>query len=197
MIAVIDYNSGNIKSVANALSRLGYEFVVTSDPEIILKADRVIFPGVGRASQAMQELTNRALVNVIPKIKAPCLGICLGMQLLFDFSEEDDTKCLGIVSGSVRLLPKDKATVPNIGWSDVETTTNEPLFKSVKNPSPFYFVHSFYCDAPQEDTIGRTQYGIAFASAIKHGNFYGVQFHPEKSGSAGEQLLRNFLEMEK
>lgn len=195
MIAVIDYNSGNIRSVTNVLTRLGCDFVVTSDPKVILSADKVVFPGVGRASQAMKELHDRSLVDVIPRITAPCLGICLGMQLLFERSLEDDTECLGIIPGTVYLLPKAKVLVPNIGWSEVSAKESEPLFMGIKSNSPFYFVHSFYCEANNDDTIGTTEYGVTFASAVKYKNFYGVQFHPEKSGEAGEQLLRNFLNL--
>jgi glutamine amidotransferase len=195
MIAIIDYNSGNIRSVTNVLTRLGYDFVVTSDPKIILSAEKVIFPGVGRAQQAMKELADRSLVDIIPQITAPCLGICLGMQLLFDKSEEDNAECLGIIPGTVFLLPKVRVIVPNIGWSEVKVKEDEPLFNGIKNNSPFYFVHSYYCDGLPRDTIGTTEYGITFTSVAKHKNFYGVQFHPEKSGEAGEQLLRNFLSL--
>ncbi|MBP7898969.1 imidazole glycerol phosphate synthase subunit HisH [Candidatus Gracilibacteria bacterium] len=194
MIAIIDYNSSNIRSVVNALTKIGCEFIVTSDPAIILGAEKVIFPGVGSASQAMKALTEYQLTDVIPKITAPCLGICLGMQLLFDRSEEEDTKCLAIIPGTVRLLPKNEVIVPNIGWSEVEIKDNEPLFKNIKNKSHFYFVHSYYCEASQEDTIGTTEYGLPFTSAVRYKNFYGMQFHPEKSGADGEQLLRNFIE---
>ncbi len=193
MIAVIDYNSSNIRSVVNALTKIGCEFVVTSDPEIILSAEKVIFPGVGSASQAMKALAEYKLTDVIPRITAPCLGICLGMQLLFDCSEEEDTATLGVIKGTVRMLPKSEVMVPNIGWSEVEIKKNEPLFKNIKNKSPFYFVHSYYCEASQEDTIGVTKYGLPFTSAVRYKNFYGVQFHPEKSGNDGEQLLRNFI----
>ncbi len=194
MIVIIDYNSGNIKSVSNALSRLGCDFVVTSDPGIILNADKVIFPGVGRASQAMSELESRGLVDVIKSITSPCLGICLGMQLLFDSSEEDSTRCLEIIPGTVCMLPKNKVTVPNIGWSEV-ASNGEGLFQDIDNNAPFYFVHSYYCETLPAYTIGMTTYGVRFASAVKYKNFYGVQFHPEKSGRDGEQLLRNFVNL--
>ena len=194
MIAVIDYNSSNIGSVTNALKRLNCEYVVTNDPKEILKADKVILPGVGRAGQAMKELRDLGLDAVIPKIKAPFLGICLGMQLMLDFSEEDSGTCLGIIPGTVRKLP-DTVRIPKIGWNGIEITENEALLKGIKNENAFYFVHSFFCDTDSKYALAYAEHGVRFPAVINLDNFYGTQFHPEKSGDDGEKLLINFLNL--
>lgn len=191
MIAIIDYNAGNIASVQNALVRLGIESFVSSDPLEIIKADKIIFPGVGRAGTAMRELKMRRLDAFIKGIKKPFLGICLGLQLLAEFSEEDSTQCLGILPGRVLRYPN-SLKVPEIGWNIVELTGKSPLLKNIPDNSRFYFVNSYYLEAKDEYTIGRAQYGLPFAAIVKKNNFYGTQFHPEKSGSIGEQILRNF-----
>jgi imidazole glycerol-phosphate synthase subunit HisH len=194
--AIIKYNAGNIQSVLNAMERLGMEAILTDDAAEIRSAKRVIFPGVGEASTAMQYLRERGLDAVIRSLEQPVLGICLGMQLLGEHSEENDTECLGIVPARVRKLSGRMASgerlkVPHTGWNTAQFADNQ-LFEGI-SPNPFfYFVHSFAMDL-NEATIAQTDYGEAFTSAVKWRNFYGVQFHPEKSAAVGEQLLRNFL----
>lgn len=194
MIAVIDYNSGNIASITNALTKLGIDFVVTDDPEKIKRADKIIFPGVGRAGNAMRELKKRKLDKLLPKIKIPFLGICLGMQLLFDYSEEDNTNCLKIIPGCVKKFTG-QIKIPQIGWNKVTIKKPLPLWKNISTNDYFYFVHSFYCEPKNNIKICSTNYGGEFASAIQKNNFYGVQFHPEKSGKIGLKLLRNFCNL--
>lgn len=198
-VAVIDYQSGNIASVANGLDMLGVSYQVTANPEEIKRADRVIFPGVGRAAPAMEILRQSHLDRVIQEIRAPFLGICLGIQLLLPFSEEDDTPCLGIVDGRVRRFPtqRDPASlrVPQIGWNKVSQTRSDPLFRGVPDGSYFYFVNSYYVEADDSVALGKTQYGQEFVSVLRKDNFYGVQFHPEKSGEVGLALLRNFCDL--
>lgn len=196
MIIIIDYNSGNIGSVGNALERLGQKFLVTSDPQAIAKASKIIFPGVGRASSAMAELRKRKLVKVIENIRVPFLGICLGLQLLLSFSQEDNTKCLDVIPGQVKKFSDNNLKVPQIGWNSVEYLMKEDvLFKGIPNNSYFYFVNSYYVEVDDKYMLGQTDYGLKFASVIKKNNFYGMQFHPEKSGDIGEQLLSNFVEL--
>ncbi len=205
--AIIKYNAGNIQSVLNALERLGVEAILTDDPVEFRSADRVIFPGVGEASTAMRYLRERGLDAVIRSLTQPVLGICLGMQLLGEHSEEKDTECLGIVPARVRRLPNfdqngERLKVPHVGWNTAVPYTSDRVTQSYpvtngrfdhlpENPF-FYFVHSFAMEL-NEATIAQTEYGIPFSSAVQWRNFYGVQFHPEKSAGAGEQLLRNFL----
>ncbi|MGD9128999.1 MAG: imidazole glycerol phosphate synthase subunit HisF [Candidatus Woesebacteria bacterium] len=197
MITIINYKSGNIGSVTNALDKIGAKYIVTADPTMIKKASKVIFPGVGRAGQAMPELKKLKLEQLIQDIRAPFLGICLGMQLLLSYSEEDNTKCLDIIDGKVKKFPKkNNLVVPQIGWNQVKQIKNEPLFKNIPNNSYFYFVNSYYCDPLKKNIIGQTQYGSNFASVIKKNNFYGVQFHPEKSGELGQKMLKNFCDIE-
>lgn len=192
-IAIIDYNSSNIGSVTNALKRLKFDYVVTNNPDEILRADKVILPGVGRAGQAMGKLRKLGLDAIIPKLKVPFLGICLGMQLMLDSSDEDAVSCLGLISGVVKKLP-DGMRVPQIGWNFIDIKKN-PLFGEIKKENAFYFVHSFYCDAPEKYVLAYEEYGIRFPAVINRDNFYGVQFHPEKSGDDGEKLLTNFLNL--
>ena len=194
MIAIIDYNSGNIASVCNALERLSVTYEVTSDKDKIQSADKVIFPGVGRAAAAMDELQKRGLDKTIPNIRAPFLGICLGMQLLSAYSEEDDTKCLDIIPGKVKRFPN-FVKIPQIGWNKVKLMGDSPLFSDVPDESYFYFVNSFYLDTDDDVLLGQTDYGVPFASVIQKDNFYATQFHPEKSGEIGEKLFRNFIEL--
>lgn len=191
MITLIDYDAGNLKSVQNALDRLGEPYEVTSDPEVVAKAEKVIFPGVGAAGSAMKVLEERGLVEALCSVKVPVLGICLGMQLLFDSSEEDEAKSLGVVPGRVQRFKCD-LKVPQIGWNMVKFAGNCPLFKGIPDESYFYFVHS-YAAPLIDDTIGVTFYGQPFTSVLQKENFYGVQFHPEKSGEIGLQLIRNFI----
>lgn len=202
MIAIIDYNAGNVASVQNALEQIGVKSVVTSNHAEIRKAEKVIFPGVGRAGAAMEELRKRGLDKLIPTLKQPFLGICLGLQLLAGYSEEDDTKCLGIISGRVMKFPN-SVKIPQIGWNKVsqcddlcwcKSKSNMNLFKDVLDEAYFYFVNSFALEYLPEQTIGKTSYGIDFASAVQKDNFFGAQFHPEKSGEVGLKVLRNFVE---
>lgn len=195
MIAIIKYNAGNVASVANALERFGFEYVITDDPEKILSADKVIFPGQGRAKPAMESLRKNGLDEVIKKIKKPFLGICLGMQLLFPFSEEDETECFGILDGKVKLFPGDER-IPQIGWNDITPVKTSGLFTGIKNDIYVYFVNSYYVESKNENLLATYQYGKTEAAAtVKKDNFYGTQFHPEKSGEVGLKILENFLQL--
>ncbi|MDP9249636.1 MAG: imidazole glycerol phosphate synthase subunit HisH [bacterium] len=193
-IAIIDYKSSNIGSVTNALKRLNFDYIVTNNPQEILRADKVILPGVGRAGQAMNELRALGLDLVLKDLKVPFLGICLGMQLMLDSSEEDSGACLGIISGTVRKLP-DTVRVPKIGWNGIDITAKSPLLEGISKENAFYFVHSFFCDTDSKYTLAYAEYGVRFPTVINRDNFYGVQFHPEKSGDDGEKLLNNFLNL--
>jgi len=194
MIAIIDYKAGNVASVKNALDRLGVKSLITSKPSEVLAADGVIFPGQGRAGSAIKELQRTRLDQAIPQISKPFLGICLGMQLLADFSDEDRIDCLGIISGRCRKFPAIVKS-PQLGWNKVAFEQNSPLTEDIKSGEYFYFVHSYYFDAAPEAVIGTTNYGFSFPSIVRHDNFFAVQFHPEKSGPAGERLLKNFCEV--
>lgn len=192
-IVIIDYGAGNIQSIKFALKRLGVEAILTDDETEIHNADKVIFPGVGEASSAMQKLNASGLEKVIPKLKQPVLGICLGMQLLCNSSKEGNTKGLGVFDVDVIKFPRNEVKVPQIGWNQISNLKTN-LFKGISENEFMYFVHSFY--APLcEETIATTEYGIQYSSALQKDNFYGVQFHPEKSSTAGEQILKNFLEL--
>lgn len=191
MITIIDYNSGNVASVGNALKKLGVEFKLSCDPEDVANAEKVIFPGVGRAGYAMEQLRARGLIDAVRQCRVPFLGICLGLQLLADSSEEDDIECLGIVPGKVRRFGEE-LPVPEIGWNKVEICGDSPLFKGIEDCSYFYFVNSYYFDG---QGVGKTKYGCEFASVIQRDNFYATQFHPEKSGEVGLKLLSNFCEL--
>lgn len=191
---IIKYNAGNIQSVLFALERIGVQAVVTDDAAQILAADRVIFPGVGEASTAMQYLQERALDKLILSLKQPVLGICLGMQLLCTHSEENDTACLGVFKDvRVRRFPYSGSglKVPQMGWNSIGELTG-PLFKEVNENTFCYFVHSYYAE-PNSFSVARTDYILPYCSALQKDNFYGVQFHPEKSAKAGEQILKNFI----
>jgi len=192
MIAIIKYNAGNIQSVQNALNRLGVESVITDDKTTILNADKVIFPGVGEASSAMNYLKQRELDKVIRSIKQPFLGICLGLQLMSKNSEEGNTDCLGIFDTKVKLFPP-KLKVPHIGWNNLKSSDVE-LFKGIRSSEDFYFVHSYYAELCEE-TIAVTDYIKPISAALQKNNFYATQFHPEKSASVGEKLLKNFIEL--
>ncbi len=189
-IVIIDYGAGNIKSIQFAFNRLGYNAILTSDVKIIQEADKVIFPGVGEASHAMKMLKASGLDQLIPTLKQPVLGICLGMQLMCNYSEESNTKGLGIFKVEVKRF-SNKVKVPQMGWNTI-THLNSDLFKGISQGEYMYLVHSYYSEQCKE-SIATTNYEINYASALQHENFYGVQFHPEKSSAAGEQLLKNFL----
>ena len=193
MIAVIDYDTGNLRSVANALGRLGAEYTLTSSPDEIRSADRVLLPGVGEASSAMAKLRERGLVDVIRSLTQPVLGICIGVQLLCRHSEENDTECLGIFENEVRRFDLSGLKVPHMGWNSINGLRT-PLFDGIDEGAYVYYVHSF---APtlNADTIATTEYGLPFSAAIARGNFFGTQFHPEKSASVGERLLQKLLKL--
>ena len=190
-VAIIKYNAGNVASVVNALRRLGVEPFVTDDPQLIDGADRVIFPGVGEASSAMRYLRERKLDTLITSLTQPVLGICLGMQLLCAYSEENDTRCLGIFPAKVKRFAVDGLKVPHMGWNTI-AGVRSPLFQGAAEDSYVYFVHSYYLE-PSPETTATSSYGVDFAAAISRSNFHGVQFHPEKSGAVGERMLENFL----
>ena len=192
MIAIIKYNAGNIKSVQNALNRLGYPCVITDDKETLLTAEKVIFPGVGEASTAMQYLKERGLDKVICSISQPFLGICLGLQLMCKSTEEGNTNCLGIFDTEVKVFPpKDK--VPHMGWNSFESCEGA-LFNKIYPNDDVYYVHSYYAELCDE-TVAICNYIKPFSAALQKDNFYATQFHPEKSANVGEQILKNFLEL--
>jgi len=191
-VAIIDYGAGNVQSVKNALSRLSCQAVVTCDSELIRQAGKVIFPGVGHAQAAMKNLKATDLDTLIPTLKQPVLGICLGMQLMCRFCEEGATQGLGIFDVDVKKFDT-TVKIPQIGWNRIENLKSD-LFKNIKEKEFMYLVHSYY--VPLNDAcIAMTSYGEKYASAVQKDNFYGVQFHPEKSSKAGVQVLRNFLEL--
>jgi glutamine amidotransferase len=190
-VAIIRYNSGNTASVANALKRLGVDAIITDDPETLRSASHVIFPGVGEASSAMNYLIERGLDATIRSLTQPVLGICLGMQLLCASSEENATECLGIVPNRVRRFELEGLKVPHTGWNTV-SEIQSPLFNGVEDGEHFYFVHGYFVEQ-NDTTVASCMYGTEFSAAIAHENFYGVQFHPEKSGAAGRRVLENFL----
>lgn len=192
-VAIIRYNAGNTESVANALARLGIEPTLTDSPEAIAAADRVIFPGVGEASTAMDYLRRRRLDVLIPALTQPVLGICLGMQLLCSRSEEGDTECLGVVDSTVRRFESDTLKVPHIGWNRIRSLTS-PLFRGIDEGVHMYFVHGYYVEFGPA-TTATCEYAGDFSAAVQSRNFHAVQFHPEKSGIVGERILRNFLEV--
>ena len=190
-IAIVKYNAGNVESVKNALNRLGVEPILTDDAEILEVADRVIFPGVGEASSAMKYLRARNLDAVIKSLRQPVLGICLGMQLLCESSDENETSCLGILPQKVRRFASETLKVPQMGWNNIFDLQSN-LFAGVGENSYVYFVHSYYVETGSA-TIAACDYGMEFSAAVRRENFYAVQFHAEKSGAAGERILENFL----
>jgi glutamine amidotransferase len=195
-LVIIKYNAGNIRSVLYALERIGLEATVTDDPDLIRSADKVIFPGVGEASTAMHYLRNRKLDRLIRELKQPVLGVCLGLQLLCRHSEENDTDCLGIFEEEVKKFSPGKDDgfkVPQIGWNTVCDLKSE-LFRNIPNNSYCYFVHGYYAGLGP-DTIAKTDYIQPYSSGLHRNNFYGVQFHPEKSAATGELILKNFIQL--
>lgn len=191
-ISVIKYNAGNIQSVLYALERIGIAAEVTDNMEIIQSSDKVIFPGVGEASSAMRSLQENKLDKVIRDLKQPVLGICVGMQLLCDHSEENNTPCLGVVPIKVKKFESNVLKVPQVGWNNLHDLKTD-LFKDVPENSFVYNVHSYYAE-DSEFTIAKCNYGIEYAAAIQKGNFYGLQFHAEKSAEVGEKILKNFID---
>lgn len=195
MIALIDYDAGNTCSVMNALKRVGVEFILTDQAAKIRNADKVIFPGVGHAASAMRALQKKNLDELIPSLTQPVLGICVGLQLMCESSEEGNVNCLGIIPGRVKRFDESNGIkVPHMGWNTVHAFAEDPIWRGVQTNDHFYFVHSYY--VPQSDyAIATCEYDVSFAAAIRKDNFWGVQFHAEKSGDVGERVLRNFLEM--
>ena len=193
MIAIVDYGIGNIRSVGNALERIGCGFTLTSDPDSIRKADKVLLPGVGNAAEAMSNLRERGLCQVIRELRQPVLGICVGLQVMCRDSEEGDAECLGIFDSHVRrFIQAADAKVPHMGWNSI-CNLDGKLFRGMSSGEHVYFVHSYYPTLCQ-DTVATCRHGnTMFSAALRYENFYGTQFHPEKSGDAGEQILRNFI----
>ena len=203
MIAILDYRAGNLTSVERALRHLGFSCRITFDHDQIRKAERIVFPGVGAAGKSMADVKELGLDTLLRErleSGVPILGICVGLQILLDYSEENDTPCLGIIPGKVRLFPKDlqdvkgeRLKVPHMGWNSVTFTQRHPLFEKIPPESEFYFVHSYYPDPNRPQQVAaKTEYGISFASGVLYNNLLAVQFHPEKSGPPGLQLLHNF-----
>ena len=191
-LVIIDYGAGNIKSIQFAFKRLGIDAVLSSDPEEIKTADKVIFPGVGEASSAMTKLKESGLDSLIPELEQPVLGICLGMQLMCRSTEEGNTEGLGIFDVDVKRFSND-VKVPQMGWNTI-SELESPLFEGIKDDDYMYLVHSYYAE-DSEESIAKTQYELEYASALQKDNFYGVQFHPEKSGKSGAKILKNFLKL--
>lgn len=191
-IIIINYGAGNIKSIQFAFQRLGIDAILSHNPDEIIKADKVIFPGVGEASSAMKMLKESGLDKLIPQLKQPVLGICLGMQLMCNYTEEGDTKGLGVFNTNVKRF-SNNVKVPQMGWNTVKNLKSD-LFKNISEGDYMYLVHSYYAESCTE-TIATSDYELEYASALENDNFFGVQFHPEKSSKAGEQLLKNFLNL--
>jgi len=192
-VAIVKYNAGNIRSVVNAVRRLGIEPLVTDVAADLSDADRVIFPGVGQAGSAMEYLSTRGLDAAIRSLTQPVLAICLGMQLMCERSEENNTQCLGILPYSVKRFENDAMKVPQMGWNTIRDL-GSPLFEGILEDERLYFVHSYFVESC-EQTIAVAEYGAKFSAAIRRENFFGVQFHPEKSGPAGAKILENFLKL--
>jgi glutamine amidotransferase len=196
-IAIINYGAGNLRSVAKAFERIGYPGEVTTDPKVVAAADAVVLPGVGAALDTMTNLHARGMVDVIHQVVArgrPFFGVCVGLQVLFESSEEDGAECLGVLKGRVRRFGPG-LKVPHMGWNQVEAQPGHPLFAGVPAASNFYFVHSYYPEPADPGVVlGRTEYGLRFCSAIARGSLVGTQFHPEKSGDLGLRLYQNFVE---
>ena len=193
-IAIIDYGASNLQSVANALTSLGRSFEIINDPKKLTDFDKVILPGVGAASSAMEKLKQNGFAEILPKLKVPTLGVCLGLQLFADFSEEGNVKCLSIIPGRVKRF-QTELKVPHMGWNKVELVKKSKLTVGIPNKSFFYFVHSYYIETEKEFVIGKTAYDVQFPAIIQKDNFYAVQFHPEKSGEWGLKLLSNFCDL--
>ena len=191
MITIIDYGTGNLKSVINAFTRLGAEYELTADPVKIKNAEKVLLPGVGAARPAMEKLRNARLVDTVKSLTQPVLGICLGMQLMCSWSEEGDTECLGLFDNAVRRFDTPGLKVPHMGWNEIYNLRS-PLYAGLEENSYVYFVHSYAVEV-NENTIATTDYGVPFSASLNKDNFFGAQFHPEKSGPVGERILKNFL----
>lgn len=194
MIAIVDYAMGNLRSVENALRRLGADFCVTADAGVIMSAERVLLPGVGNAAEAMENLRRADLVGVIRRLRRPVLGICVGMQVMCRHTEEGDADCIGLFDARVRrFVPAADLKVPHMGWNRIGNLESK-LFKGIDGGEYVYFVHSYYPELCP-DTIATADHGVMFSAALKYENFYGTQFHPEKSGDVGERIIENFLKL--
>ena len=194
MIAILDYKMGNLRSVEKALKRLGAEFTVTDDTDVIRSADKVLMPGVGNAAEAMENLRSASLVDVVRSLRRPVLGICVGMQVMCRHSEEGDVDCLNLFDARVkRFEPSADLKVPHMGWNRIGNLESK-LFKGIDGGEYVYFVHSYYPELCS-DTIATSRHGVMFSAALKYENFYGTQFHPEKSGDVGERIIENFLRL--
>lgn len=191
-IGIINYGAGNLASVINAIDRLGFKTEIIQQPEQLINVDKIIIPGVGHAGRAMQNLNESGLANALKSTQKPTLGICLGMQLLGNFSDEGNTECLGVINFDVKKLDINLKT-PHMGWNRIEVAPN-PLFKGIPNDTWVYFVHSYYV-AQNENSIAECNYETKICAAVNHSNFWGVQFHPEKSGEYGIQIIKNFIEL--
>ncbi|QUJ68406.1 imidazole glycerol phosphate synthase subunit HisH [Photobacterium sp. GJ3] len=203
-VVIIDTGCANVSSVRFAIERLGYDVTVSRDPEVVLGADKLFLPGVGTASEAMKNLTERDLIRLVSQVEQPLLGICLGMQLLGEYSEEqgqngtEQVPCLNLCPAPVVKMETGELPLPHMGWNTITPEPEHPLFKDIPEGTYFYFVHSYAMPAfntEQGRTIAHCDYGKPFTAAVQSGNYYGVQFHPERSGKAGAQLIKNFLEM--
>lgn len=192
-VAIVKYNAGNTCSVDFALQRIGIDAVITDDVDVIRAADKVIVPGVGAAKAAMDSLTEKGLADVIISLTQPVLGICLGMQVMCRWSEEGDVNCLGIFGQDVQKFPSTIGKVPHMGWNNIYDLKS-PLMEGLDENTFVYYVHSYYA-AISADTIATTEYGIAYSAALQKNNFYGVQFHPEKSAQAGQRIIENFIKL--
>ncbi len=194
MIGLVDHGTGNLTSVANSLDRLKADYFIGSSASKLSRADKIIFPGIGEAKTAMDSIEKQELTSFIKSLAVPFLGICIGLQILFEHTEERTTDCLGVIHGNIKKFNNNSLKVPQIGWNRVSLKANSPLFEGIDDGAYFYFVNSYYAPFIPE-TIAVTEYGIDFSSAVQKDNFYAVQFHTEKSGIIGEKLLKNFIEL--
>ena len=195
MIAIIDYKMGNLRSVENALRRLGADFCVTADAAVIRSADKVLLPGVGHCGEAMQNLRDAGLIPVLRQLRQPVLGICVGLQVLCRDSEEGDTECIGIFDSHVkRFTPAPGLKIPHMGWNNIHITKDSKILKNIGDEPYVYFVHSYYVEAQDKSVVSAyTEYGQRRDIAVEQGNVFATQFHPEKSGDTGMEILKNFI----
>ena len=194
MIGLVDYGTGNLTSVANSLDRLKVGYFKGSNASELSRADKIIFPGIGEAKTAMDSIEKQDLISHIKSLQIPFLGICIGLQILFDHTEERDRDCIGVIGGDIKKFNDNSLKIPQIGWNKVSIKVDSPLFHGIEDEAYFYFVNSYYAPLVSE-TIAVSEYGIDFTSALQKENFYAVQFHTEKSGLIGEKLLKNFVEL--
>ena len=196
MIAIIDYKMGNLRSVENALRRLGADFCVTADAAVIRSADKVLLPGVGHCGEAMQNLRDAGLIPVLRQLRQPVLGICVGLQVLCRDSEEGDTECIGIFDSHVkRFTPAPGLKIPHMGWNTISLAKPNALIDGSLEGEFVYYVHSFYAPVSKEFTVATTTYGTEYSAVLNNNNFFATQFHPEKSGAVGERILENFMRL--